>query len=62
MKEYFDKEWLKRRAEGRLSKKKLFTVEKCGDQIVFKQVKIIKRKNRKYKKKKNGRHFKRSNR
>ena len=70
MKEYFDKEWLKRRAEGRLSKKKiilpkkrkrkrkrrirLFKVihgRKCGDQIVFKQVKIIiKRKNRKYKK------------
>ena len=23
MKEYFDKEWLKRRAEGRLSKKKI---------------------------------------
>ena len=73
IKEYFDKEWLKRRAEGRLSKKKiilpnakpkkkrkrkrrirLFKVihgRKCGDQIVFKQVKIIiKRKNRKYKK------------
>ena len=71
MKEYFDKEWLKRRAEGRLSKKKiilpnakpkkrkrkrrirLFKVthgRKCGNQIVFKQVKIIKRKNRKYKK------------
>ena len=72
MKQYFDEEWLKRRAKGRLSKKKiilpnakpkkrkrkrrirLFKVihgRKCGDQIVFKQVKIIiKRKNRKYKK------------
>ena len=71
MKEYFDEEWLKRRAKGRLSKKKiilpnakpkkrkrkrrirLFKVihgRKCGNQIVFKQVKIIKRKNRKYKK------------
>ena len=71
LKQYFDKEWLKRRAKGRLSKKKiilpnakikkrkrkrrirLFKVihgTKCGDQIVFKQVKIIKRKNRKYKK------------
>ena len=71
MKEYFDEEWLKRRAKGRLSKKKiilpnakpkkrkrkrrirLFKVihgRKCDNQIVFKQVKIIKRKNRKYKK------------
>ena len=73
IKEYFDKEWLKRRAEGRLSKKKiilpnakpkkekrkrkrrirLFKLvrgKKSGNQIVFKQIKIIKRKNRKYKK------------
>ena len=78
LKQYFDKEWLKRRAKGRLSKKKiilpnakikkrkrkrrirLFKViqgRKCGDKIFFKQVKTIKRKNRKYK---NGRHFKRS--
>ena len=73
LKEHLDKEWLKRRAEGKLSKKKIvlpnakkrkrtrtrkrriraFKVircTKCGDQIVFKQTKIIKRKNRKYKK------------
>ena len=71
LKENLDKEWLKRRAEGRLSKKKIvlpnakkrkktrkrkiraFKVircTKCGDQIVFKQLKTIKRKNRKYKK------------
>ena len=73
MKEYFDEEWLKRKAKGRLSKKKiilpnakpkkrkrkrkrrvkLFKVirgRKYGNQIVLKQVKIIKRKNRKYKK------------
>ena len=73
MKQYFDEEWLKRRAKGRLSKKKiilpnakpkkrkrkrkrrvkLFKVirgRKYGNQIVLKQVKIIKRKNRKYKK------------
>ena len=78
LKQYFDKEWLKRRAKGKLAKKiilpnakikkrkrkrkrkiKLFKVieaRKCDDQIVFKHVKTIKRKNRKYKK--NGRHFK----
>ena len=76
LKQYFDKEWLKKRAKGKLAKKiilpnakikkrkikrkiKLFKVieaRKCGDQIVFKHVKTIKRKNRKYKK--NGRHFK----
>ena len=73
MKEYFDKEWLKKRAKGRLSKKKIilpnakpkkrktkrkrkirfFKVirgKKRGNQIIFKQLKIIKRKNRKYKK------------
>ena len=79
MKEYLQVEWLKRKAEGRLSKKKkiilpgaepikrkikrkkrkrkrrirLFKVirgRKHGNQIVLKQVKIIKRKNRKYKK------------
>ena len=78
MKEYLQEEWLKRKAEGRLSKKKiilpgaepikrkrkrkkrkrkrrikLFKVirgRKHGNQIVLKQVKIIKRKNRKYKK------------
>ena len=83
MKEYFDKEWLKRKAAGRLSKRKIplpnaepikkkkrtrkrrirefkvIEATKCGDQIVFKHVKTIKRKNRKYK---NGRHFKRNNR
>ena len=42
MKEYFDEEWLKRRAKGRLSKKKII--------LPIKQVKTIKRKNRKYKK------------
>ena len=83
MKEYLQNEWLKRKAEGRLSKKKivllgaepiilppikrklkkrktktkrrirLFKViqgTKYGDQIVFKEIKRIKRKNRKYKK------------
>ena len=81
LKQYLDKEWLKRQREGKLQKKKivlpnaeinkrkrktkiktktkrkrrirLFKVIYCtktGDQIVFKQGKIIKRKNRKYKK------------
>ena len=81
MKEYLQNEWLKRKAEGRLSKKKiilpgaepikrklktkrktktkrkrrirLFKViqgTKYGDQIVLKEIKRIKRKNRKYKK------------
>ena len=80
MKEYLQNEWLKRKAEGRLSKKKiilpgaesikrklkkrktktkrkrrirLFKViqgTKYGDQIVFKEIKRIKRKNRRYKK------------
>ena len=82
MKEYLQNEWLKRKAEGRLSKRKiilpgaepikrilkkrktktkrkrkrrirLFKViqgTKYGDQIVFKEIKRIKRKNRKYKK------------
>ena len=76
MKEYLDEQWLKRKAEGRLLKKKiilpnarpkkrkrkrkirkrrirLFKVirgRKRGNQIILKQVKIIKRKNRKYKK------------
>ena len=80
MKEYLQDEWLKRKAEGRLSKKKiilpgaepikrilkkrktkrkrkrrirLFKViqgTKYGDQIVLKEIKRIKRKNRKYKK------------
>ena len=78
MKEYLQNEWLKRKAEGRLSKKKiilpgaepikrklkkrktkrkrrvrLFKViraTKYGDHIVLKEVKRIKRKNRKYKK------------
>ena len=78
MKQYLDEEWLKRKAEGRLLKKKiilpnarpkkrkrkrkrkirkrrirLFKVirgRKRGNQIILKQVKIIKRKNRKYKK------------
>ena len=75
MKEYLQEEWLKRKAEGRLSKKKiilpgakpikrklkrkrkrrirLFKViqsKKYGDQIVLKEIKRIKRKNRKYKK------------
>ena len=82
MKEYLDEQWLKRKAKGRLSKKKiilpnaklkkekrkrkrtirLFKLvrgKKRGNQIVFKQIKIIKRKNRKYK---NGRYFKRSDR
>ena len=76
MKEYLQNEWLKRKAEGRLSKKKiilpgaepikrklkkrktktkrkrrirLFKViqgTKYGDQTVFKEIKRIKRKNR----------------
>ena len=82
LKEHLDNEWLKRKAEGRLSKKKivlpgaepippikrkfkkktktkrkrrirLFKViegTKYGDQIVLKEIKRIKRKNRKYKK------------
>ena len=80
MKEYLQSEWLKRKAEGRLSKRKiilpgaepikrklkkrktktkrkrrirLFKViegKKYGDQFVLKEIKIIKRKNRKYKK------------
>ena len=80
MKEYLQDEWLKRKAEGRLSKKKIilpgaepikkilkkgktkrkrkrrirvFKViqgTKYGDQIILKEIKRIKRKNRKYKK------------
>ena len=80
MKKYLQDEWLKRKAEGRLSKKKiilpgaepikrklkkrktktkrkkrirLFKViqgKKYGDQILLKEIKIIKRKNRKCKK------------
>ena len=77
MKEYLQNEWLKWKAEGRLSKKKiilpgaepikrktkrktkrkrrirLFKViqgTKYGDQIVLKEIKRVKRKNRKYKK------------
>ena len=80
MKKYLQEEWLKRKAEGRLSKRKiilpgaepikiklkkrktkrkrkrrirLFKViegKKYGDQFVLKEIKIIKRKNRKYKK------------
>ena len=77
LKEHLDNEWLKRKAAGTLSKKKiilpgaepiktkaktktkrkrrvrLFKViraTKYGDHIVLKEVKRIKRKNRKYKK------------
>ena len=84
MKEYLQNEWLKRKAEGRLSKKKrvlpgaepiplppikrklkkkrktkrkrrirVFKViegTRYGDQIVLKEIKRVKRKNRKYKK------------
>ena len=73
MKEYLDEQWLKRKAKGKLSKKKiilpnaeikkekrkrkrtirLFKLvrgKKRGNQIVFKEIKIIKRKKRKYKK------------
>ena len=75
MKEYLQEEWLKRKAKGRLLKKKiilpgakpikrklktkrkrrirLFKViqgKKYGDQIVLKEIKRTKRKNRKYKK------------
>ena len=81
LKEHLDNEWLKRKAKGRLSKKKiilpgaepikeklnkkrktktkrkrrarLFKVIECtkyGDHIVLKEIKRIKRKNRKYKK------------
>ena len=82
LKEHLDNEWLKRKTEGRLSKKKiilpgaepikklkkkrktktkrkrkarLFKViqgTKYGDDIVLKEIKRIKRKNRKYKNKK----------
>ena len=81
LKEHLDNEWLKRKAAGKLSKKKiilpgaepikrklkkkrktktkrkrrvrLFKViegTKYGDQIVLKEIRRIKRKNRKYKK------------
>ena len=81
MKEYLQNEWLKRKAEGKLSKKKIIlpgaepiklkikrktktkrkrkrrirvfkVIEgtKYGDQIVLKEIKRIRRKNRKYKK------------
>ena len=81
MKEHLDNEWLKRKAQGRLLKKKIilpgaepieikkkktiqkkrkrkrrlrvFKVIQCtkyGDHIVLKEIKRIKRKNRKYKK------------
>ena len=78
MKEYLQEEWLKRKARGKLLKKKiilpgaepikklkkkqkrkrkrrirLFKVmrgERYGDQFVLKEIKRIKRKNRKYKK------------
>ena len=84
MKEHLQNEWLKRKAEGRLSKKKIvlpgaesiplppikrklkkisktktkrwlrvFKViegTKYGDQIILKEIKRIRRKNRKYKK------------
>ena len=80
MKEYLQEQWLKRKAEGRLSKKKIilpgaepikkklkkrktktkrkrrirlfkvFEGDKYGDQFVVKEIKTIKRKNRKYKK------------
>ena len=98
MKEHLQNEWLKRKAEGRLSKKKIVlpgaepilspTIKrklkkrktkiktkrkrrirvfkviegtKYGDQIVLKEIKRVRRKNRKYKNK-NGRYFKRSDR
>ena len=69
MKQYFDEEWLKRRAKGRLSKKKIILPNakvkkekrKRKRRIRVFKIKIIKRKNKKYKIK-NGRHFKRSNR
>ena len=81
LKEYLENEWLKRKAQGRLSKKKIvlpsaeplkkrkrkrektkkrrkrrirvfkvFEGAKYGDQFVLKEIKRIKRKNRKYKK------------
>ena len=82
MKEYLQEQWLKRKAQGRLSKKKIilpgaepikttklkktkrrkrkrkrrirvfkvFKGSKHGDQFVLKEVKRIKRKNRRYKK------------
>ena len=83
MKEHLQNEWLKRKAEGRLSKKKIvlpgaepiilppikkklkktkrkrkrrirvfkvIQATKYGDQIILKEIKRIKRKNRKYKK------------
>ena len=76
MKKYLQEEWLKRKARGRLSKKKIilpgaepiklkkrkrkrkrrirvfkvFEGTKYGDQFVLKEIKRIKRKNRKYKK------------
>ena len=74
IKKYLQKEWLKRKTQGRLSKKKIilpgaepiklkkrkrkrrirvfkvFEGTKYGDQFVLKEIKRIKRKNRKYKK------------
>ena len=73
LKQHLDKEWLKRKRQGTLSKHKipllnaetkkrkrkqkrrirLFKVYegvKDGDEFVLKQVRIVKRKNRKYKK------------
>ena len=77
LKKHLDNEWLKRKAKGRLSKKKIILPEaeplkkkkkiktkrkrrerlfkviqgtKYGDHIVLKEIKRIKRKNRKYKK------------
>lgn len=46
----------KRKRKRRVRLFKVIEATKCGDQIVFKHMKTIKRKNRKYKK--NGRHFK----
>ena len=49
----------KRKRKRRIRLFKVIEGEKYGDQIVLKEIKIIKRKNRKYK---NGRYFKRSDR
>ena len=51
----------KRKRKRRIRSFKLIRGKRRGDQIVFKQIGIVKRKNRKYKIK-NGRYFKRSNR
>ena len=53
LKEYLQNEWLKRRAQGRLSKKKIVLPGAEPIKIKLKKTKNKKRKNKKKKKKKN---------